>query len=80
MDMYSNGNCIVYDKEYEEKEKITNPFEYYFEPKFPLNNEMKIIDYPKIHWSLPFFTYGKLNLEYKEIYKKIKEKFLMIIE
>lgn len=73
MDMYSNGKCIVYDKDYEEK--IKNPFEYYFEPKFTLKNEMKIIDFPKNHWNIPFFEYGRLNLQYKEIYKKIKDKF-----
>lgn len=75
IDMYSNGNCIVYDKDYGENEKIKNPFEYYFEPKFTLKNEMKIIDFPNNHWSLPFFQYGNINLQYKEIYKKIKEKF-----
>ena len=30
-DMYSNGNCITYDKEYEKEFNIINPFEYYFE-------------------------------------------------
>ena len=75
MDMYSNGNCIVYDKDYEKKEKIKNPFEYYFEPKFILKDKMKSIDFPKNHWSMSFFEYGKINLQYKEIYKKIKEKF-----
>ena len=75
MDMYSNGKCIVYDKDYGKKENIKNPFEYYFEPKFTLKDKMKSIDFPKNHWSMSFFEYGKINLQYKEIYKKIKEKF-----
>ena len=74
--MYSNGKCIVYDEEYEEKEKIKNPFEYYFEPRFNLETT-KIIDFPigSNHSSGPF-NYGKYDHNnYKYVYKKIKDKF-----
>ena len=61
-DTYSNGNCIVYDKDYEKDFNIQNPFEYYFEPLFDLKNINEEIFFPKNHWDFQELTYGKFDL------------------
>lgn len=74
-DMYSNGHCIVYDKDYEIDSNITNPFEYYFEPLFDIKNINQEIFFPESHWSFPEIAYGKFELKYKNIYYEIRNMF-----
>ena len=73
-DMYSNGNCIVYDKDYEIQFNIKNPFEYYFEPLFNTENiiEEIFINYNNCCNEI---TYGNFDLKYKNKYKEIRDMF-----
>lgn len=73
-DTYSNGVSIMYDKEYEENFNIQNPFEYYFEPLFDVNNisEELIDDKPTFFQE---FKYGFYDLKFKPLYDSLKKKF-----
>ena len=74
-DMYSNGNCITYDKEYEKDFNIINPFEYYFDFKHKDKNFEHEIYIPKNHYDITALNYGNYNLKYMDIYRNIREKF-----
>ena len=75
-DMYSKGNCITYDKEYEKEFNIINPFEYYFEFRHKNKQFVKEIDLPKNHYDIIALKYGNYNLKYMDVYRTIKERFL----
>ena len=66
-DMYSNGNCITYDKEYEKDFNIINPFEYYFDFKHKDKNFEYEIYLPKNHYDITALKYGDYNLKYMDI-------------
>jgi len=74
LDMYSNGKCIVYDEQYENDFDIKNPFEYYFEPLFTVQDireEVVLKNRP----SIPELKYGHYDLKYKDAYNFLKEMF-----
>jgi hypothetical protein len=57
-DMYSNGNCITYDKEYEKEFNIINPFEYYFEFRHKNKQFEREIYLPRNHYDIAALKYG----------------------
>ena len=70
VDWYSKGKCIVYDSEYEEKTKIINPFEYYFNQKYEKSNN--VMNFHNLCVKLPYGNCNKLN---DDLYKLYKKKF-----
>ena len=74
MDMYTNGHCMIYDMNYEKDFFIKNPFEYYVEPLFNVNNitQEVFIHEGFYHNEL---MYGEFDLQYKESYDFLKKVF-----
>lgn len=71
IDQYSNGNCIVYDKQYTEDTNIINPFDYYFQQNTKHNNNNYFLSN-----SLPIeLSYGACNFLNCDLYKKLKNLF-----
>lgn len=70
IDWFSQGKCIVYDKQYSEDTKIFNPFEYYFNQKYSKSSVTNSFHHPCE--SLP---YAKCNLLNCNLYELCKKKF-----
>ena len=74
-DNFTIGKTINYDPDYEEESGIKNPFEYYFSPKFKLEENDIIYDQSRASYYHPSVTYGNFNLSYKNIYSNIRKIF-----
>jgi len=70
VDWFSQGKCIIHDKQYSEDTKIFNPFEYYFNQKF---NNSTITN--SFHHPCNKLPYAKCNSLNCGLYKLCKKKF-----